>query len=281
MRDKAYSKINLSLDVFNVRTDGYHDIKSIMIPINFFDIVEIEKAKEDSFTSNISFLKMNEHNSIFKMINLVKEKYGIEDHFKVNLVKRVPTQAGLGGGTADAASTLRILKKMYNLDLSFEDIRELCVKVGADVYFNYYNTPSVVEGIGDELTSIRMKKKYYVLLIKPRTGVSTKAAYENLDMNICNHPDIDKLRMALEEGHSIEGLIGNSLEQPSLMLNKDISEIKRKLRALGAKNVLMSGSGSTVFAISENRSEIEPLYYLMKNDRYFVRIVETMGETND
>lgn len=281
MRDKAYSKINLSLDVFNVREDGYHDIKSIMIPINFFDIVEIDKAKEDSFTSNISFLKMNEHNSIFKMINLVKEKYGIEDHFKVNLVKRVPTQAGLGGGTADAASTLRILKKMYRLDLSFEDIRELCVKVGADVYFNYYNTPAVVEGIGDKLSPIKMKKKYYALLVKPRTGVSTKAAYENLDMNICDHPDIDKLKKALEEGESIEGLIGNSLEQPSLLLNKDISDIKSKLVKLGARNVLMSGSGSTVFCISENRNEIEPLYYEMKNGRYFVRIVETMSETND
>ena len=276
MKDRAYSKINLSLDVFNVREDGYHDIKSIMIPIDFYDVVEIRKDKEDSFTSNISFLKMNEHNSIFKMINLVRERYGIEDHFSVNLTKRVPTQAGLGGGTADAASTLRILKRMYNLDLSFEEIRDLCIKVGADVYFNYYNTPAIVEGIGDILTPIKMAKDYYVLLVKPRSGVSTKAAYETLDMNICDHPDIDALRNALEKGTSIEGLIGNSLEQPSLILNKDIESIKKYLLGLGAKNVLMSGSGSTVFCISEDKQEIEKLYRLLKGSKNFVRTVKTM-----
>ena len=277
MKDRAYAKINLSLDVFNVREDGYHDIKSIMIPINFYDTLDIRRAAEDSFTSNISFLKMNEHNSIFKMINLVRQEFGIHDHYSVYLQKRVPTQAGLGGGTADAADTLRILNKMYNLHLSDDKIRELCVKVGADVYFNYYNTPSIVEGIGDELTTIYPKKQYYVLLIKPRSGVSTKAAYENLNMDICDHPDIDGLKKALEDGESLEGLLGNSLEQPSLELNKDISSIKKKLMDLGAKNVLMSGSGSTVFAISEDKAELEVLYSVMKNEKHFIRLTMTMN----
>ena len=276
MKDRAYAKINLSLDVFNVREDGYHDIKSIMIPINFYDVVEIRINDNDEFESNVKFLKMNESNSIFKMINLVRERYGITDKFYVNLLKTVPTQAGLGGGTADAASTLRILQKMYKLHLSDEEIRELCVKVGADVYFNYYNTPAIVEGIGDVLTPFELNKTYSVLLVKPRTGVSTKAAYQNLDMEKCDHPDIDKLKTSLEEGTSIEGLIGNSLEQPSLLLNKDIEAIKNTLKGLGAKNVLMSGSGSTVFAISENRDDLLVLNSIMKNKKNFVRLTHTI-----
>lgn len=276
MKDRAYAKINLSLDVFNVREDGYHDIKSVMIPLDFYDLLEINKAEEDEFYSNISFLRMNEHNSIFKMINLVREEFGISDHYRVDLQKKIPTQAGLGGGTSDAAAALRILNRMYNLNLDDDKIRELCVKVGADVYFNYYNRPAIVEGIGDRLTFFKMAKQYEVLLVKPRSGVSTKAAYENLDMEICDHPDIDTLKYHLENGISFEGLLGNSLEQPSLMLNKDIEGIKKRMMALGAKNVLMSGSGSTVFMICENRMEVETMYSLMKEKKLFVRSCRTL-----
>lgn len=271
MKYKAFAKINLSLDVFNIREDGYHDLKSIMLPIYFYDDVEIEKFFVDTMECNKSFLKYDEHNSIYKMINNVRNKYGITDHFKVKLFKRVPTQAGLGGGTADAAAALKILIRMYHLNPSEEDIRDLCVSVGADVLFNYYNCPAIVEGIGDIVTPIIVKNNYYVLLVKPKSGVSTKEAFDKLDMNICDHPDIDKLKIALENGDPIDGLLGNSLEQPSMVLNKDIKIIKDMFLEGGVKNVLMSGSGSTVFGISENKKEVDALFYDFVSKGYFAR----------
>lgn len=275
MKDRAYAKINLALDVFNVREDGYHDINSIMIPINYYDELEINIASNDSYNCDKSFIRFNEHNSIIKMINVLKDRYGIDDHYYINLHKHVPMQAGLGGGTADAASTLRLFKRLYKLDLSKEDERQICVAVGADVLFNYYNKPAVVSGIGDVVEPFFVKKQYYVLLIKPWSGVSTKEAYELLNMDICDHPDIDKLKSALINGDNITGLLGNSLEQPALLLNKDIAEIKDKLYSLGAKDVLMSGSGSCVFAISENYDEIVRLYDGIDNQHYFRRLTKT------
>ena len=276
MKDRAYAKINLALDVFNVRDDGYHDIKSIMIPINFYDELEIRVVDNDEYICNKPYIKFNEKNSIIKMIDIVKDKYNINDHFYINLRKSIPTQAGLGGGTSDAGSALRILKKLYRLDLSKQEERDICVAVGADVLFNYYNKAAVVEGIGDIITPIEVKKKYHVLLVKPFKGVSTKQAYDNLNMDICDHPNIDILKKSLEEGTCIDGLMSNSLEQPSLLLNKDVKIIKDLLIDNGCKNVLMSGSGSCVFAISEDEEEIKRLNEQVKNSKYFTRLTSTI-----
>ena len=275
MKDRAYAKINLALDVFNIREDGYHDINSIMIPINFYDELEINVAKENKYICNKTFIVFDENNSIIKMIDVLKKRYDIKDNYYINLNKVVPTQAGLGGGTADAGSTLRIFKKLYNLNLTPQEERDICVEVGADVLFNYYNKPAVVSGIGDRIEPFNMKKEYAILLVKPRLGVSTKKAYDTLDMNICDHPNIDNLKKALINGDDIHGLIGNSLEQPALLLNKEIEYVKNKLISNGASNVLMSGSGSCVFAISENFNEIESLAGIMRKEPYYVRLTKT------
>ena len=271
MKDRAYAKINLSLDVFNVREDGYHDIRSIMLPINFYDELEIEKSDKNSFNCNKSYINFNEHNSIVKMINIFKEEFNIDDHYKINLNKYIPTRAGLGGGTADAASTLRILKRMYKLDIDDNKIIEMCLKVGSDVVFNYFNVPSLVSGKGDKLERISVKNEYYILLVKPKMGVSTKQAYDLLDMSICDHPDIDKLKEVLKNGEDISGLLGNSLEQPAMALNPDIAKIKKDLIDAGGRHVLMSGSGSTVFCIDEDKQLINSLYQRFKNSVYYVR----------
>lgn len=276
MKDKANAKINLSLDVFNVREDGYHDLKSIMLPLNFYDELEIRRQEKDEYICNRSYIRFDESNSIIKMINAFSKKYNINDHYYVNLIKHIPVQAGLGGGTSDAASTLRILQRMYHIDMSQEEIRQLCVEVGADVMFSYYNLPAVVEGIGDIVNTFEVKNDYYVLLIKPNSGVSTKTAYELLNMKECDHPDIDKLKHCLINGESLDGLLGNSLEEPSFKINKDIKEMKDKLIKYGATNVLMSGSGSTVFALSEDKEKIGKLYNYLYDTKYFIRYAKVI-----
>jgi 4-diphosphocytidyl-2-C-methyl-D-erythritol kinase len=214
------------------------------------------------------------------MINIIKERFNINDHYEIRLNKIIPTKAGLGGGTSDAAATLRIFEKMYDLRISEEEIIDICVKVGADVPFNYFNVPAVVKGIGDQIEPIRLKKKYYILLVKPRSGVSTKAAYEALDMDKCDHPDIERLKEALIRGDDIKGLLGNSLEQSALLLNDEIRTVKEKLSSFGIGEVLMSGSGSTVFCIAEDKSSIAFLYDQMLKERYYVRFSETLNRNS-
>ena len=278
---RAYAKINLSLDVFNIREDGYHDINSIMIPIYFYDELEIRIQDHDEYECNKSFIHFNKYNSIIKMISILKERYSISDHYYIKLDKLIPIKAGLGGGTSDAAAALRIFQKMYNLQMSDEEIIDICTSVGADVPFNYYNVPAIVSGIGDRIEKISLARQYYVLLVKPKTGVSTKAAYELLDMNKCDHPDIERLKKALENGDDIHGLLGNSLEQPALLLNEEIDTTIKKLRSYEIGDVLMSGSGSTVFCISENEEEIHYLYQQLRSSRYFVRFTKTMSYNDD
>ena len=252
-----------------------------MIPVHFFDELEIRIQDHDEYECNRSFVHFNEYNSIIKMMKILKERYHINDHHYVRLEKMIPIKAGLGGGTSDAASTLRIFRELYDLKMSDEEIIEICTSVGADVPFNYYNVPAVVSGIGDRIEKIELAKKYYVLLVKPKSGVSTKQAYELLDMEKCDHPDIEKLRNALRNGDSIHGLLGNSLEQPAKLLNEDIDTIINRLRSYGIGEVLMSGSGSTVFCISEDEAEIRYLYDQMRSSRYFIRFTSTMGYNDD
>ena len=276
MKERAYAKINLSLDVFNVREDGYHDIRSIMLPIGFYDELEIDIAGEDSHHCNRSYLPFDERNSIVKMIGILKERFSLKDHYRISLNKQIPTKAGLGGGTADAAATLKIFERLYGLDLAEEEIIEICLNVGADVPFNYFNVPALVSGIGDKIEKINVKKSYPLLLVKPRSGVSTKEAYELLDMEKCDHPDIDKLRRILESGEDLSSHLGNSLEQPAVLLNRRIPLIKKQLEDLGGKNVLMSGSGSTVFCIDEDEGKIRKLYEAMRGKGYYVRFTRTL-----
>lgn len=277
MNDRCYAKVNLALDVFNEREDGYHDIKSVMVPVSFYDEISINLSNEDKYECNKKYIFFDDRNSIIKMINAFHKKYNISAHYNVSLNKQIPTKAGLAGGTADAAATLRILQKLHHIKCNDEEIRQLCVEVGADVYFNYYNKPAIVSGIGDELQFIDIKDDYYILLLKPKTGVSTKQAYETLDINKCDHPDIDGLVNALEKGLEILPFMSNSLEQPALILNDEIKELKDNLRQK-AGNSLMSGSGSTVFAISKNYDLLHKLNKEYTNSKYFVRFTKIVKE---
>ena len=276
MKQRAYAKINLSLDVFGVREDGYHELNSIMLPVNFYDLLEIDIAEKDSYECNWHYIRYNEHNSIYKMISVLKDRYDIKDRHRIVLHKSIPIQAGLGGGTADAAAALKLFEKLYGIKPDKEEIRDICISVGADVLFNYYNVPAQVKGIGDIIEPIWLKKPYYVLLVKPKTGISTAKAYQELDLETCAHPDIEKLRRALEEGDDFSGLIGNSLQDVAQSMSSDIKEVIDRLNGLGAPDVLMSGSGSTVFSISEDRQRILDLYNMVKNDSYYARFGKIM-----
>ncbi|MBR2578200.1 MAG: 4-(cytidine 5'-diphospho)-2-C-methyl-D-erythritol kinase [Erysipelotrichaceae bacterium] len=271
MKDRAYCKINLALDVTGKRSDGYHDLRSIMVPCDFYDEVDIEKSEEMEYICEKKHIFFDRNNTVVKAIELMKQEFGITDNFRVFLNKHIPMQAGLGGGSTDGACVIRILNMMYDLKLNDEKIRELCLKIGSDVLFNYHNRPALVEGTGDRLSFITVKDDYYVLLIKPRKGVSTKECYETLDLEDCAHPDVDLIKEKLEKGEEVKYLLSNSLERPAVSLCRDIKRAMDDMRQAGADFVMVSGSGSSVFTIDKDKKVIRDLKDRMMNKGYFVR----------
>lgn len=271
MKIKAYSKINLALDVIGKREDGYHELRMIMVPLDFFDEMDIYYNDVMEYEANRPYIFFDENNTIVKAVNLMKSEFNIKDNFKITLNKMIPTQAGLAGGSTDGAAIIRFFNTKYNLKLSDERVKELCLRIGADVLFNYYSKPALVEGLGDKLTFIDVKDKYYVLLVKPKRGVSTKECYKKLDLNSCEHPDVDLILNNLKEGLDVKPYLKNSLEKPAIELCKGISKAKGDLLNMGADFAMVTGSGSTVYTIDKSWTKINALRLKMLNRGYFVR----------
>lgn len=273
MKERAYAKINLCLDVVGKREDGYHDLKMIMVPINFYDVLEMEFAEETTLELNRDYLPINDKNTIIKAIHIMQEKYNFKEEFRCRLEKHIPTRAGLAGGSADAAAAIRIINRMCNLHLTKDEMIAVGKEVGADVPFCILNQPAFVEGIGEKITTFSCNLDFYLLLIKPRKGVSTAEAFHIVDEQEGIHPDCKAMQEALES-NDYDGIIsslGNSMENAAMTLVPEIRNAKQDLLELGFDGVLMSGSGSTVFGITKDVELLDRSVDILKKKRYFVR----------
>ena len=273
MKERAYAKINLCLDVVGKREDGYHDLKMIMVPINFYDVLEMEFAPETTLELNRDYLPINDKNTIIKAIHIMQEKYNITEEFRCRLEKHIPTRAGLAGGSADAAAAIRIINRLCNLHLTKDEMIAVGKEVGADVPFCILNRPAFVEGIGEKITTFSCSPDFYLLLIKPRKGVSTAEAFHIVDEQEGIHPDCKAMQEALEY-NDYDGIIsslGNSMENAAMTLVPEIRKAKQDLLDLGFDGVLMSGSGSTVFGITRDVELLDSSIDVLKKKRYFVR----------
>lgn len=273
MKDRAYAKINLALNVKGRYENGYHALEMIMVPIDFYDVVELLPAPEMSYHCNRSFIYFNEKNTLVKMMNYLKNTYHCQQNFRITLQKHIPTRAGLAGGSADAAALLRLFERWRKAPLPDEERRKAALHVGADVPFCFYNRPALVKGIGEELEFFSLNTDFSLLLAKPKKGISTKQAFAQLRLDACAHPDVTALRQALLQGDYTEALrhMQNSLEEPSFRLLPEISTLKQRFLAAGMDAAVMSGSGSTVLGITRNRHFEAPLLNELKKQGYFVR----------
>ena len=273
MKERAYAKINLCLDVVGKRDDGYHELKMIMVPVNFYDVLEMIPSDRMTMEMNHNFLPTNEKNTVVKAIRVMQREYHIQTEFECHLNKHIPTRAGLAGGSADAAAAIRIMNRMFHLYMSDEELIRVGKEVGADVPFCIFNKPAYVEGIGEKLTLFENRTDFELLLVKPRLGVSTKEAFEIIDQKQPPHPDCMAMKESLENNdyEKVVQSLGNSLEDASLLLVKEIREVKEQLDAFGFDGVLMSGSGSTVFGMTKNADLVAKAMHFFKNKGYFVR----------
>lgn len=257
MKLKARAKINLALNVASRRSDGYHELEMIMLPLDFYDDIDIVFSDEDLVELVEGVIP--QENTMTKAIALMKETYHLEQCFKVVATKSIPMEAGLAGGSADAAAVMHGINRLCNLKISDEELAALSVKIGADVPFCVIGKPAVVSGIGEQIEPIDCICDFELLLVKPKQGVSTPQAFKTLDIDACDHPDISLIKEALvsNDYSTIINASKNSLEESALRLVPTIATIKEELLAFGFDFALMSGSGSCVFALTKDKDLIQ------------------------
>ena len=259
--EKAYGKINLSLDVLGRRANGYHDVSMVMQTVDLYDVITLRKLSDRDgiiLTTDVDNIPLDEGNIVYKAIKLIKEEYGIDIGVSADIKKRLPVAAGMGGGSADAAAALRGMNALFELGLKSEKLEELGVRLGADVPFLIKGGIALAEGIGEKLTALPAFPECSLVIVKPNVSVSTKEVYEAFDsLTEVVHPDIKKLIDSLgkEDLRYIVKLLGNVLEDVTIKKHGIIDEIKRSLLENGAVFSMMTGSGPTVFGIFENEEK--------------------------
>ena len=172
MKVRAYAKVNLALDVVRKREDGYHDLEMIMAHITLHDLIYIEKIDHGiQITANTNRMPTDQRNIMYKVAQLLIERYQIPYGVKIHIYKHIPTQAGLAGGSADGAAVLKAMNQIFQLNLSLETLADIGKEVGADIPFCIYEKTALVKGIGEKLEFISKDFHCYVLLVKPKKGV--------------------------------------------------------------------------------------------------------------
>ena len=277
---KARAKINLNLEILDKRDDGYHNLKSVFQKVNLFegftqedlndlyDELYIKKTDKDEFElqTNIDCLNNNQ-NIIYKAYIKMKQKYKSITGVKVVLNKKIPMQAGLGGGSTDCASFILCMNKLFNLGLSRTEMENIAQSLGADVTPCLYNGAVFAQEIGNKITTINTNFKYYIVIIKPKISCDTKEMYNKLDKR--NKEDnvnkSEKIIKALVDNdiYSVANNLYNSFE--TVIDDNIIIKIKNELIENKAIGSLMTGSGSCVYGIFENKEIAKQAYNNLKN----------------
>ncbi len=255
MKRKSFAKLNLMLDVVGKNEDGYHELEMIMVPIDLFDTIDIEFADKTSITSNKAYIPNDHRNTIIQTIELMRKKYNFTEHFKIRLQKNTPTRGGMGGGSSNASLVIRMVNDLLDLNMAYEEMHELAKEVGSDVPFTLYGKPALVSGIGENISPLDINIDMYIFIVKPKKGVSTPKLFKSLDLSSINHYDYKSVKYALENDDYDLFIksIGNSLEIPASKLVPKIKKAKVELINFGFDAAIMSGAGSTVFAITKDK----------------------------
>ena len=255
---KAHAKINLTLDVTGFTDNGYHSLSMIMQSVALADVITIDSISEGIlFSSGSTRIPVNENNLVFKTARLFLDAMSLPHNVHIDLKKRIPVSAGLAGGSADAAAVLVGLNKFFDCGLSLDELKELGVKLGADVPFCLTGGTALCEGVGEIITKLPDMPDCYILIAKPLRGMSTPKAFALYDEYGGSLPEVNNAAAvnALNEG-DLDTLclhMANKLQPITESCVGTVRHIAEKLLENGAKAACMSGSGTSVFGVFDSR----------------------------
>ncbi|MBD5492248.1 MAG: 4-(cytidine 5'-diphospho)-2-C-methyl-D-erythritol kinase [Lachnospiraceae bacterium] len=272
VKERAYGKINLGLDVLRRRPDGYHELKMIMQTVDIYDDLTFRKRKEPGIALRIegADLSAGTDNLICRAAALLLQEKKITEGVEITLKKRIPIAAGMAGGSADAAAALRGVNTLLGLGCSTEELQELGVKLGADIPYCLVGGTMLSEGIGEILTPLTPPPACHLVVAKPPIDVSTAFVYGHLQADkLSYHPDIDGMAQALAVGDlkGVTDRMGNVLETVTEREYPVIGGLKELMREMGAENALMSGSGPTVFGICKEKEQASQIAAAIEEKR--------------
>ena len=244
------AKINLGLQIKSKRADGYHELETIFYPVNYCDVLEILPSDQLDFTSSGIDIP-GKGNLCLDAYHLLKQDFDIQA-VHIHLHKIIPIGAGLGGGSSDAAFTLKGLNVLFDLQLSTEQLRTYAVQIGADCPFFIENKPMLATGIGEILESIELDlSAYHIAIVKPNIHISTAEAYSLVTSNEPLYSLSDLIKFPVKEWQ-----LQNDFEKSVFAKYPAIEDLKNSLYEQGAVYAAMSGSGSSVFGLFESRPKL-------------------------
>ena len=277
---RSFAKINLSLNVIKKREDGFHELDMVMLPISLHDSLVVSKLNNanDNFVTvdDFSIGTFNYNLATFS-IDKLQNKYHFNDKFRILIHKVIPIQAGLGGGSSNAAFTMKAVNSLLGLGATDEELEEIGKSLGCDIPFFVKCVPARAQGVGEILTPIVVKNNYYALIVKPEAGCSTKEVFalaDTMDLKVCNIDDVVK---ALENGDDelLANTVSNSLQEPAISLVPSIQTIIDELHENGLKIAQVTGSGSAVFALSTDKALLKKVLKKLEN-RYEVELAKVI-----
>lgn len=257
---KSFAKVNLSLDICCRREDGYHTLRSVMQQISLADELWAQKAENIHIICDDAAVPTDERNIIYKAANAFFAYTGRKGGVRFTLQKNVPSGAGLGGGSSDGATAVKLLDALYDTHLSLRQMEQIVAPIGADVPFFVRGGTQLAEGIGEKLTILPAFTQGAMLLVKPDFPMSTPEIYKALDqLDGYTHPDTDAMIQAVGAGdlQGVADAMGNSMQCVAHERYPQIAVICDRLQQAGALRAIMSGAGSTVFGLFETVQQAE------------------------
>lgn len=264
------AKINIGLYITSKRTDGYHNLETVFYPIPLKDVLEVVTTSNDKASEGCNlYLYGNKvegdvnDNLVVKAYRLLRKDYTMPS-VDIHLYKKIPSGAGLGGGSADAAYMLRLLNELFELNISKEKLQSYAIELGADCPIFIQNVPSFAEGIGEILSPISVSLSgYKLIIVKPNIYISTREAFANIKPEAPRYNLHESIKRPIEEWKDI---IANDFEASIFPRHPELADIKNTLYSQGAVYASMSGSGSSLYGIFPN--DIKPDKEVFKNMFY-------------
>jgi 4-diphosphocytidyl-2-C-methyl-D-erythritol kinase len=286
---RAPAKLNLSLRIIGKRADGYHLLDSVMVPISLYDeiIIVRESGKRGAKTNPAAKLIVvckhplvpsGPRNLVYRAAALLMQMSAANGRHRIEIRKRIPVGAGLGGGSSDAAATLIGMNRLLALDLSVSKLRRIAAPLGADVPFFIDARPARARGIGEQLTPIREFPRLWAIVLYPGFPVSTSSVYRKFTLTLTKPTANTSINSLLRSADGLRKLLVNDLESVTFKRYPELGLLKENLIREGAVAALMSGSGSSVFGIFTSRQSAEKAFRRLRKtggpQAFLVRILD-------
>jgi 4-diphosphocytidyl-2-C-methyl-D-erythritol kinase len=256
------AKVNLFLEVLGRRSDGYHDLATLMVRVGLFDTLEFRANSAGAVRLHCDHpgLSTGDDNLVCRAANLLRDRYRIAAGVDVRLTKRIPLAAGLAGGSSDAAATLAGLDRLWGLGLGADTLGKLGAELGSDVPFFFSGPAAWCTGRGEIVEPVAVGRPLHLVLACPSVGLSTASVFKALELP-ARPVDGAAIRQALAAGDVAEvgRRLHNRLEGPAMQLSPEVARLRQRMAPLGSLGVLMSGSGSTVFALARDAADAKRL----------------------